>query len=66
MDIFDVSEGFNSLEEGLSRVTCPVMVIGVQTDILFPISQQRELASALQTAGWLYSDIIYFMHVALQ
>ncbi|XP_045191753.1 uncharacterized protein LOC123548512 isoform X1 [Mercenaria mercenaria] len=51
MDIFDMSEGYGSLEEGLARVKCPVMVIGVQTDILFPISQQRELASVLQSAG---------------
>lgn len=51
MDIFDMTEGYNSLEEGLARVKCPVMVIGVKTDILFPISQQRELASVLQSSG---------------
>ncbi|KAK0046730.1 serine O-succinyltransferase [Biomphalaria pfeifferi] len=51
MDMFDIAEGYNSLEEGLSRVKCPVMVIGVQTDVLFPIWQQRELASLLQRAG---------------
>uniref|UniRef100_A0A2C9M3K5 AB hydrolase-1 domain-containing protein n=1 Tax=Biomphalaria glabrata TaxID=6526 RepID=A0A2C9M3K5_BIOGL len=53
MDMFDIAEGYNSLEEGLSRVKCPVMVIGVQTDVLFPIWQQRELASLLQRAVWL-------------
>ncbi|XP_059140375.1 uncharacterized protein LOC131928379 [Physella acuta] len=51
MDMFDIAEGYGSLNEGLSRVKCPVMVIGVQTDILFPIWQQRELAAALQAAG---------------
>ncbi|KAJ8300207.1 hypothetical protein KUTeg_021726 [Tegillarca granosa] len=30
---------------------CPTMVVGVQTDILFPIWQQRELAQALQDSG---------------
>ncbi|XP_046328344.2 acetyltransferase efuC-like [Haliotis rufescens] len=51
MDLFDVAEGFSSLEEGLSQVTCPAMIIGVQTDILFPIWQQRKLAQVLQDAG---------------
>lgn len=51
MDLFDMAEGFSDLEEGLSRITCPTMVIGVQTDILFPIWQQRELAQVLQDSG---------------
>ncbi|XP_041368619.1 serine O-succinyltransferase-like [Gigantopelta aegis] len=51
MDLFDAAEGFTSLEAGLARITCPAMVLGVQTDILFPIWQQRELASMLQKAG---------------
>ena len=51
MDLFDMQEGFNSLTEGLSRVVCPCMVIGVQTDILFPVWQQRDLAEGLQNAG---------------
>ncbi|XP_014675202.1 PREDICTED: probable serine-O-acetyltransferase cys2, partial [Priapulus caudatus] len=51
MDLFDVSEDYGSLTEGLGRITCPVLVLGVQTDILFPIWQQRQLAKALQDAG---------------
>ncbi|RUS82940.1 hypothetical protein EGW08_009277 [Elysia chlorotica] len=51
MDMYDIGEGFDSLEEGMSRVKCPVMVIGVQTDILFPIWQQRQMARALQDSG---------------
>jgi homoserine O-acetyltransferase len=51
MDLFDIGEGYRSLDASLSRVKCPVMVIGVQTDILFPIRQQRHLAKALQDAG---------------
>nr|XP_054770422.1 uncharacterized protein LOC129278238 [Lytechinus pictus] len=37
MDMFDMGEGFSSLQEGVLRVQCPVMVLGVQTDILIPI-----------------------------
>lgn len=51
MDLFDIAESYESLHAGLSRVNCPVMVIGVQTDILFPIRQQRKLATALQESG---------------
>ncbi|XP_052092585.1 uncharacterized protein LOC127729026 [Mytilus californianus] len=51
MDLFNIGESYESLHAGLSRVNCPVMVIGVQTDILFPIPQQRELATALQESG---------------
>ncbi|XP_048775708.1 serine O-succinyltransferase-like isoform X2 [Ostrea edulis] len=51
MDLFDMAEGYGSLKKGLSRVKCPVMVVGVQTDILFPIWQQRELAKVLQESG---------------
>jgi homoserine acetyltransferase len=32
MDLFDIGEGYRSLDASLSRVKCPVMVIGVQTD----------------------------------
>lgn len=51
MDLFDMGEGYSSLQDGLSQVKCPVMVIGVQTDILFPIWQQRTLADLLQKSG---------------
>lgn len=51
MDLFDLGETFGSLHAALARVTCPMMVIGVQTDILFPVWQQRELAQVLQESG---------------
>ncbi|XP_060076850.1 uncharacterized protein LOC132556455 [Ylistrum balloti] len=51
MDLFDMSEGYPSLHAGLSTVKCPTMVLGVQTDILFPIWQQRQLARILKESG---------------
>ena len=48
MDLFDIAEGFGDMNEALSRVQCPVMILGVKTDLLFPIWQQRELAAALR------------------
>ena len=51
MDMFDMSEGFGSLQESVSRVQCPVMVLGAQTDILIPIWQQREMVKLLRASG---------------
>ena len=33
---------------GLRRVQCPTLVIGVQSDMLFPVWQQREIATILR------------------
>lgn len=52
MDLFDVAEHGGSLEAGLRKVRASrVLVIGVETDILFPLHQQRELASGLESKG---------------
>ena len=51
MDMFDMGDGFESLEEGVARVKCPVLVLGVTSDILFPVVQQREMADLLQKTG---------------
>lgn len=52
MDLFDAAEHGGSLEAGLARVCVDrVMLIGVESDILFPIQQQRELAEGLNTGG---------------
>lgn len=41
-----------SLAKGLARLqNIPALVLGVQSDILFPVEQQRELADALKLAG---------------
>ena len=51
MDLYDIGEHYGSMDAALNRVSCPVMVIGVQSDILFPVRQQRQLAETLQHAG---------------
>jgi homoserine O-acetyltransferase len=51
MDMFDIGEQFGSLEDGMARITCPTLVIGVQSDILFPITQQKEIVSLLKGTG---------------
>jgi homoserine O-acetyltransferase len=52
MDLFDVADHGGSVESGLSRVGLKkVLIVGVETDILFPLEQQRELAAGLEAAG---------------
>lgn len=51
LDLFDLSEGYADLQEALGNVKCPILVMGVQTDILFPVSKQRELARGLKESG---------------
>lgn len=50
MDLFDLGDGQPSYAKGVARVTCPSLVIGVRSDLLFPCWQQREIASLLEKA----------------
>ena len=47
-----------SLAAGLSSLTHPTLIIGVQSDTLFPIEQQRELAECLKENG--NSNVVYY------
>ncbi|MGO4700315.1 homoserine O-acetyltransferase MetX [Dyella sp. 2RAB6] len=52
-DWFDISEyGDGSIQAGLKHIHVEqALVIGVSTDILFPLEQQEQIAEGLQTAG---------------
>jgi homoserine O-acetyltransferase len=52
-DWFDIAEyGNGSVLEGLKRIRIEqAMVIGVSTDILFPLEQQEQIAEGLKAAG---------------
>jgi homoserine O-acetyltransferase len=48
MDWFDAGDGYPTLAAALSEVQLEsAFVMGVETDILFPLHQQKEIASAL-------------------
>lgn len=52
MDWFDIADYGGNMEAGLARMGVGrALVIGVTTDILFPIEQQREIAEGLKVAG---------------
>ena len=52
MDLFDLADHGGSVSEALRRFTVEsALVVGVETDLLFPIEQQQELADGLSSGG---------------
>jgi homoserine O-acetyltransferase/O-succinyltransferase len=52
MDLFDLAEHGGSVDAALARSKLQrALVIGVQTDLLFPLAGQREIAEGLERAG---------------
>lgn len=52
MDWFDLAESAGTVEAAFSRMAVRrALVIGVETDILFPIEQQEQQAESLRLAG---------------
>ncbi len=52
MDLFDVAEHGGSVNAGLAKIHAKKsLVIGVDTDILFPIQQQEEIYNGIKKAG---------------
>ncbi len=52
MDLFDVAEHGGSVNAGLAKIHAKkTLVVGVDTDILFPIQQQEEIYYGIKNAG---------------
>ena len=52
MDLFEVAEHGGTINAGLSKIHAKEsLIVGVETDILFPIGQQIEIAEGLKKAG---------------
>ncbi len=47
MDLHDVSYGRGTMHDVLGSVSAPALLIGIDTDILYPASEQRRLAELL-------------------
>ena len=57
MDLFDVADHGGSVNAGLARIHAKrTLVIGVTTDILFPLEQQRQVADGLVKSG---REVVY-------
>jgi len=55
MDSHDIARGRGSDEAILNRVKIPVLVVGVDSDLLYPVEEQQELARLL--ANGTYEEI---------
>ncbi|NJN64470.1 MAG: homoserine O-acetyltransferase [Acidobacteria bacterium] len=51
MDLFDLGDGAPSYDEGVARIHARTMLVGVTTDLLFPIHQTEEVARILREWG---------------
>jgi homoserine O-acetyltransferase len=51
MDLYDVSEGYPSLEAALGRIRSKVLFVGIRSDVLFPAVHVRWLADKVRSLG---------------
>jgi homoserine O-acetyltransferase len=51
MDLHDVGRGRGGTEQALARLQAPVLAIGVQSDILYPLYQSQEIVALARANG---------------
>jgi len=59
MDNHHVGRGRNGIKNALQQVNTPTLVVGIQSDILFPIEEQRLIAHHLPNAQFEAIDSLY-------
>ena len=52
MDAHNVGRGRKSVEDALQKIKAKTLVIGIETDILFPLIEQKYLADEIPGAGY--------------
>ena len=52
MDSHDVSRGRGTFKEVLGGLKIPVLIIGISSDMLYPVAEQKELAALLKNARY--------------
>ncbi len=51
MDLHDIGRGRGGLDRAMSRITVPVLAVGIWSDVLYPSYQQRQIVDALRSGG---------------
>ena len=57
MSLFDVGRGRGGVETALGGITAPLTVVGIDSDRLFPVSQQQRIARLVPSA-----DDVHLVH----
>lgn len=59
MDAHNVARGRGGLEKALNRIRARTLVIGVSSDVLFPVQEQQFMAGAIPSAEYVEIDSVY-------
>jgi homoserine O-acetyltransferase len=59
MDSHNVGRGRKSVEDALQSIEAKTLSIGINTDILFPVSEQRFIAANIPGAKFATIDSLY-------
>ncbi len=59
MDAHDVTRGRGSLRDVLGSIDIPVLSIGINSDVLYPVHEQQELASLIPNGDYKGIDSIH-------
>jgi homoserine O-acetyltransferase len=51
MDLHDIARGRGTLDNAMSRIKAPTLVLGISSDILYPTYQQKQIHSMLTENG---------------
>ncbi len=57
MDSHDVGRERGGVEAALASITAPALVIGISSDVLYPVEEQHELADLIPTARYVELDV---------
>jgi homoserine O-acetyltransferase len=52
MDLHDVAYERGALEEVLAGIKTPTLCVGINTDVLYPVQEQKRLASQLVRSAY--------------
>ena len=56
MDTHDVGRSRGGAKEALGQIKCPVLIMGINSDLLYPLSEQEELASLIPNCAFQVID----------
>jgi len=51
MDLHDVARGRGNLQTAISRISAPVLSVGISSDILYPTYQQKQIRELINQTG---------------